>query len=80
LGFLRLSSPISTFNHVCVKDSASAAVSELVHSFPQEKNGYVFDANLMKKHEVSARVNRADNDDEECAREVAVEQPALLLF
>jgi putative SOS response-associated peptidase YedK len=39
-----------------------------------------FDAKLMKKFAVSARVNRPDNDDEDCAREVAVEQPAPLLF
>jgi hypothetical protein len=34
----------------------------------------------MRKYAVSARVNRPDNDDEECAREVPVEQPAPLLF
>jgi len=39
-----------------------------------------FDAKLMKKHPVSARVNRAENDDEECAREVAIEQLDPLLF
>ena len=39
-----------------------------------------FNANLMKKYAVSTRVNRPGNDDEECAREVPVEQPAPLLF
>jgi hypothetical protein len=42
-----------------------------------------FDANLMKKYPVSARVNRPDNDDEECAKEVPLEQvpqQAPLLF
>jgi putative SOS response-associated peptidase YedK len=39
-----------------------------------------FDATLMKKYPVSARVNRPDNDDEECAREVPVELPTPLLF
>jgi putative SOS response-associated peptidase YedK len=39
-----------------------------------------FDAKLMKKYAVSVRVNRPENDDEECAREVQVEQPAPLLF
>ena len=39
-----------------------------------------FDANRMKKYGVSSRVNRPENDDEECAREIQVEQPALLLF
>ena len=39
-----------------------------------------FDANLMKKYAVSVRVNRPDNDDEECARQVPVEQPVPLLF
>ena len=29
-----------------------------------------FDPNLMKKYPVSSRVNRAENDDSECAREV----------
>ena len=39
-----------------------------------------FDADLMKKYAVSVRVNRPDNDDEECAREVPIEQSAPLLF
>jgi len=39
-----------------------------------------FNANLMKKYAVSTRVNRPGNDDEECAREVPVEQSAPLLF
>lgn len=39
-----------------------------------------FDTNLMKKYPVSTRVNRSENDDEECAREVPVEQPVPLLF
>jgi len=34
----------------------------------------------MKKYAVSERVNRPDNDDEECAREVTVAQPVPLLF
>jgi putative SOS response-associated peptidase YedK len=33
-----------------------------------------FNANLMKKHPVTTRVNRPENDDEECAREVALGQ------
>ncbi len=39
-----------------------------------------FDARLMKKHAVSARVNRPENDDEECAREVPVKQNPATLF
>ena len=39
-----------------------------------------FDSNLMKKHPVSTRVNRPENDDEECVREVPIEQTAPLLF
>jgi hypothetical protein len=39
-----------------------------------------FDARLMKKYPVSPRVNRPENDDEECAREVAVESTNLTLF
>lgn len=38
-----------------------------------------FDPNLMKKRAVSSRVNRPENDDEECAREVQIE-PTPLLF
>jgi putative SOS response-associated peptidase YedK len=37
-----------------------------------------FDPKLMKKHAVSSRVNRPENDDEECAREIQIEQTALL--
>ena len=39
-----------------------------------------FDASLMRKHPVSPRVNRPENDDEECAREVASMNSALTLF
>lgn len=39
-----------------------------------------FDATLMSKYPVSPRVNRPENDDEECAREVSVEKPAPTLF
>ena len=39
-----------------------------------------FDASLMKKYPVSSRVNRPENDDEECAREVPVEKTAMTLF
>lgn len=38
-----------------------------------------FDAHLMKKYAVSTRVNRSENDDEECAREVHID-PTPLLF
>jgi putative SOS response-associated peptidase YedK len=31
-----------------------------------------FDARLMKKYPVSTRVNRPENDDQECAQEVLV--------
>src|SRR5882724_752897 len=31
-----------------------------------------FDARLMKKYPISTRVNRAENDDQECAREVQI--------
>jgi putative SOS response-associated peptidase YedK len=37
-----------------------------------------FDARLMKKYPVSSRVNRAENDDAECAREVSVENAKTL--
>lgn len=39
-----------------------------------------FDANLMKKFAVSSRVNRSENDDEQCSKEFRVEQSAALLF
>jgi putative SOS response-associated peptidase YedK len=39
-----------------------------------------FDARLMKKYPVSARVNRPENDDEECAREVPTTASTLPLF
>jgi putative SOS response-associated peptidase YedK len=39
-----------------------------------------FDAGLMKKYPVSTRVNRADNDDQECAREVPVASTIQALF
>jgi putative SOS response-associated peptidase YedK len=37
-----------------------------------------FDPNRMKKYPVSSRVNRTENDDAECAREVSVENVATL--
>jgi putative SOS response-associated peptidase YedK len=39
-----------------------------------------FDARLMKKYPVSTRVNRPENDDPECAREVATAGNAPTLF
>jgi putative SOS response-associated peptidase YedK len=39
-----------------------------------------FDARLMKKYPVSTRVNRPENDDEECTRQVSIEKSALTLF
>ena len=39
-----------------------------------------FDASLMKKYPVSTRVNRPENDDEECAREVSIENVPMTLF
>ena len=39
-----------------------------------------FDAGLMKKYPVSSRVNRPENDDEECVREVPIREPAGTLF
>ena len=39
-----------------------------------------FDARLMKKYPVSTRVNRADNDDPECAREVPLANTVQTLF
>jgi putative SOS response-associated peptidase YedK len=39
-----------------------------------------FDARLMKKHPVSPRVNRPENDDEECAREVPIKESTATLF
>ena len=39
-----------------------------------------FDATLMKKYPVSTRVNRPENDDQECARKIAMASPALRLF
>ena len=39
-----------------------------------------FDATLMKKYPVSTRVNRPENDDQECAREIPIAAPALRLF
>jgi putative SOS response-associated peptidase YedK len=39
-----------------------------------------FDSTLMKKYPVSTRVNRPENDDQECAREIAIGAPAPRLF
>jgi putative SOS response-associated peptidase YedK len=39
-----------------------------------------FDARLMKKYPVSTRVNRPENDDPECAREVSIASAAQTLF
>ena len=39
-----------------------------------------FDASLMRKYPVGTRVNRPENDDEECAREVSIDNTALTLF
>jgi putative SOS response-associated peptidase YedK len=39
-----------------------------------------FDVGLMRKYPVGTRVNRPENDDEECAREVAIETTAPTLF
>jgi putative SOS response-associated peptidase YedK len=39
-----------------------------------------FDASLMSKYPVGPRVNRPENDDEECAREVSAENAAPTLF
>ena len=39
-----------------------------------------FDATPMRKHPVSSRVNRPENDDEACAREVPAENSAPTLF
>lgn len=39
-----------------------------------------FDATLMKKYPVSTRVNRPENDDEECGREISIQNTAMTLF
>src|SRR6266566_3791802 len=39
-----------------------------------------FDSTLMKKYPVSTRVNRPENDDQECARENPIAGPAPRLF
>lgn len=39
-----------------------------------------FDATLMKKCPVSMRVNRPENDDQDCAREIPIADPAPRLF
>jgi putative SOS response-associated peptidase YedK len=39
-----------------------------------------FDARMMKKYPVSMRVNRPENDDEECGREVPIPSAAPTLF
>src|SRR5437868_3981085 len=39
-----------------------------------------FDGGLMKKYPVGPRVNRPENDDEECAREVPLKETAATLF
>jgi hypothetical protein len=39
-----------------------------------------FDSTLMKKYPVSTRVNRPENDDQECAREVPIAAPAPRLL
>ncbi len=39
-----------------------------------------FDSALMKKYPVSTRVNRPENDDQECAREIPIAGPPPRLF
>jgi putative SOS response-associated peptidase YedK len=39
-----------------------------------------FDPKLMKRYPVSSRVNRTENDDQECAQEVPITAPAPTLF
>jgi len=39
-----------------------------------------FDSRLMKKWPVSTRVNRAENDDQECSREVPIATLIPTLF
>ncbi len=39
-----------------------------------------FDARSMKKYPVSTRVNRTENDDQECTREVPIASSAPRLF
>jgi putative SOS response-associated peptidase YedK len=39
-----------------------------------------FDASLMKKYPVGPRINRPENDDAECAREVPLKETAAKLF
>ena len=39
-----------------------------------------FDPRLMKKYPVSTRVNRAENDDQECAREIQIASNAPTMF
>jgi putative SOS response-associated peptidase YedK len=39
-----------------------------------------FDPRLMRKYPVSTRVNRAENDDFECAKEVPIASTARTLF
>lgn len=39
-----------------------------------------FDAALMRKYPVSARVNRVENDDQECSQEISIARPAPQLF
>jgi putative SOS response-associated peptidase YedK len=39
-----------------------------------------FDTSLMRKYPVGTRVNRPENEDEKCAREVSIENTAIALF
>lgn len=39
-----------------------------------------FDTRLMKKYPVSTRVNRPENDDQDCAREIPIAEPTPRLF
>jgi putative SOS response-associated peptidase YedK len=39
-----------------------------------------FDPRLMKKYPVSTRVNRAENDDQQCSQEVPIANTSQLLF
>jgi putative SOS response-associated peptidase YedK len=39
-----------------------------------------FDASLMKKYPVSPHVNRPENNDEECIREVPIKETTVTLF
>jgi putative SOS response-associated peptidase YedK len=72
---------IETFTILTTKpNSLVAGIHARMPAIVKPDDYEPFDARLMKKYPVSTRVNRADKDDEECAREVPLAGVVATLF